>query len=309
MNTNKPLCWIAILFGLLLVLLAACQSGQSNVGTTSSTEQPPTVTPSPPQPPPTVSPTPLPKLGVDVPVRIMPLGDSITEGVCDRPDTCNVPMIQTPGTGYGIQSCSFNLNLYNRAARGYREFLFDKLIEAGVDMTYVGSVQVNEGLAHEGHSAFRTSDIDYCIQNAGWLEQAKPDMILLHVGSADAGDGGIPANASLAALRFILTHIYQRSPESTEVILAQVIPAREDSHVNFDPSKPLVNDVLTEYNAGIPAVVEEFRAMGKHVSLVDMREAIQSIDDYDEMGRHPNVVASERMAQVWFEKIMEIVGQ
>jgi lysophospholipase L1-like esterase len=241
-------------------------------------------------------------------IRIMPLGDSITEGVCDQPDTCNVPEIKTPGTGYDLESCSFNLNFYNRAARGYREFLRDKLIEVGVEMTYVGSVQVNEGLAHEGHSAFRISDIDYCIQNADWLDHAKPDMILLHVGSADAGDG-IQANVSLVGLRNLLTHIYQILPETTEVIVAQVIPAREDSHVNFDPSKPLVNDTLKEYNAGIPAIVEEFRAMGNHISLVDMRDAIQSADDYDEMGRHLTAVASERMAQVWFEKIKEILGQ
>jgi len=48
---------------------------------------------------------------------------------------------------------------------------------------------------------------------------------------------------------------------------------------------------------------------GKHVSLVDMRNTVQSPDEYDEMGAHPNPVAAERMAQVWYEKIMEIVGQ
>ena len=107
-----------------------------------------------------------------------------------------------------------------------------------------------------------------------------------------------------------MTRIYQELPETTEVIVPLLAPTREGVHIAYwDPSKPLANDLLPVYNAGVPGVVEEFRAQGKHVSLVDMRNTVQSPDEYDEMGIHPNLVAAERMAQVWFEKIMEILGQ
>jgi hypothetical protein len=110
-------------------------------------------------------------------------------------------------------------------------------------------------------------------------------------------------------LEKLLNRIYQITPKTTEVVVAQVIPTKAGVHVGLDETQPLVNDILTEYNAGIPDLVAEFSAKGMHVSLVDMRNTVQSMDEYDEIGLHPNPVASERMADVWFEKIMEILGQ
>jgi lysophospholipase L1-like esterase len=240
-------------------------------------------------------------------LRIMPLGDSITEGFCDRASNCEWPAeIKFPSDGYGVEGCYTNTTIVNPGSKGYREFLGNRLLESGIDFTYVGSVDVVAGLAHEGHSGFTISDLDYCIQNAGWLEQAKPDIILLHIGTNDAGLIQQPT-VMLTSLRALLTQIYQESPATTEVILALVIPAREGTRVDLDPSMPMANEILAEYNAGIPAVVDEFRAMGKHVSLVDMWNTVQSPQEYDQMGLHPNPVAAERMAQVWFEKIIEIL--
>jgi lysophospholipase L1-like esterase len=247
---------------------------------------------------------------VDIPLRIMPLGDGIIEGACDKTTNCIHPENMTfPRDGGGLGSCRTNWNTLNLGERGFREFLRDRLIAAGVNMTYVGSVQVTEGLAHEGHYAFTIPDLDYCIQNAKWMEQAKPDMILLYGGGVDVFLGAPPQEV-IENLKGLLTRIYQILPETTEVIVPQIFTGREGIHIQYDdPSQPLFSDLLTEYNAGIPAVVEQFRAEGKHVSLVDMRNAVQSTDEYDEGGGYPNVVASERMAQVWFEKIMEILGQ
>jgi len=287
MNTNKHLYWIALLCGLLLVLFAACQTGEP------SAENPALQA----------------KLKAGESLRIMPLGDSITEGMCDMSSNCQWPDdVRFPRDGYGKEGCAPNTNILNPGSKSYREFLRNRLTAEGVNLSYVGSVQVVDGLAHEGHSGFTIYDIDYCIQNAGWLEQAKPDMILLHIGHNDAFWGAQP-DIIISSLKKLLTRIYQILPETTEVIVAQVIPAREEFHVALDPSQPLINDILAEYNAGIPSVVEQFRGEGKHVSLVDMRNTVQSPDEYDEMGAHPNPVAAERMAQVWYEKIMEIVGQ
>ena len=121
--------------------------------------------------------------------------------------------------------------------------------------------------------------------------------------------GGFGSEEIIKDLKELLALIYQELPETTEVIVAQNIPVREGFHANWDPSKPLINDILTEYNAGIPGVVDEFRLAGKHVSYVDLWNTVQSTDEYDELGMQPNLVASERIAQVWYEKIMEIVEQ
>lgn len=261
------------------------------------------------QSPPAKQPTPPPQYFVDEPLRIMPLGDSITEGFCDRSGNCAwSDDITMPRDWHSKEACNSNTNVVNPESKGYREYLRDLLIEAGVNVTYVGSVQVVQNLAHEGHSGFTISDINYCIENADWLDKSKPDIILLLIGSNDVGLMQQP-KIMIENLEKLLTRIYQELPETTEVIVAQVIPTREGTHIDWDPSMPLTNDILAEYNAGIPVVVEEFRAGGKHVSLVDMWRTVQSSDEFDEMGLHPNLVASERMAQVWFEKIMEIVEE
>ncbi len=261
------------------------------------------------QPTPTEQLKPLPTIRVDNPLRIMPLGEAVIEGQCDRPSNCIHPAdMKFPRDGYGAEACTTGWYTLNPGERGFRGFLRDRLIAAGVNMSYVGSVQVVEGLAHEGHMGFLISDLDYCIQNAKWLEESKPDMILLDAGMLDLFYSWTPELA-IDSLRQLLTHIYQELPETTAVIVAQISPVRDVVHVNFDPAQPMLNDHIADYNARIPGLVEEFRAKGKHVSSVDLQNTIQSTDEFDQDGGHPNPVASERMAQAWFEKIMEILGQ
>ena len=309
MNTNKRFLGVIFLAAILLVSLVACQPGKTTAETPSPTQSPPTESPSPTPQPPTETPSPQPILGVEIPLRIMPLGDSNVEGFCDTSVSCNWPdKIHSPEEGYGKEGCDWALNYTNPEAKGFRGFLRDKLIAEGVEMVYVGSVNVVEGLAHEGHSGFTIFDTDYCIQNADWLEKAKPDIILLHIGSNDANQNKTP-DVIVKSLEKLLERIYEKVPETTEVIVAQVTPTRQGVHAWDDESLPLRNDILAEYNAGIPAVVEKIRAEGKHVSYVNMWNVFHSADEYDEAGFHPNPVALERMAQVWFEKIMEILAQ
>jgi lysophospholipase L1-like esterase len=257
----------------------------------------------------TTTSTPSTRLGTDVPVRIMPMGDSITEGLCDAPENCNTPDVKSPSDGSGIAACSWALNYDNPKALGYRAFLRDKLIAKGFQATYVGSVSVVNGLAHEGHSAWTISDLDYCVQNADWLQKAQPQIILLHIGTND-GKSSETLDIMVADLNQLLKHIYDKLPATTEVIVAQVIPARKDVYRDTkDTSRVLLNDFLAPYNAKIPGVVDEIRASGKHVSYVNMSGVIQSDTDFDGMGLHPNKVASERMADVWLGKIVEILEQ
>lgn len=251
---------------------------------------------------------PLPRLGVDIPVRIMPLGDSITEGLCDTLTTCYIPEIKTPTGGYGLDSCSWSLSPVNEEAVGYRAFLRDKLSAAGIKTTFIGSVSVVEGLAHEGHSGWTIKDLDYCVQNAEWLEQAKPDVILLHIGTNDMGWAHKPDQMA-ADLRLLLEHIYAHLPKSTHVIVAQVIKANSGFRTGIVALPEPANDTLAKYNALIPGVVAEFQAAENKVSLVDMWGVIQSDADLDAMGLHPNEVASERMADIWLAKIVEILGK
>jgi lysophospholipase L1-like esterase len=258
----------------------------------------PTITLTVTPPGPTITPIPTNvKLGIDIPIRIMPLGDSITEGLCDSAKNCDDRGANTPVSGGGgVGACSWNATQYNPNVASYRVFLRDQLLAKGIKITYVGSISLPDGQAHEGHSGFTISDLDFCIQNAGWLYQAQPNMILLHIGTNDVWDTGLAKAPDKLSL--LLEHIYAQLPETTYVIVAQIIPMNSDATGE--------NGQLAQYNAKIPAVVDRFRKQGKNVFSVDMWGAIQSNADlYD--GLHPAPAALERMATIWYNKIVEIL--
>ncbi len=247
------------------------------------------------------------QLGVDIALRIMPLGDSITEGLCDTTATCYVPGIRRPVDPSNPAACDWSLNALNPKAVGYRAFLRDKLAAAGIKTSFVGSVDVVGDLAHEGHSGWTIGDLDFCVQNANWLEESQPDIILLHIGTNDMGWAHTP-DEMLEDLRLLLEHIYAHAPK-THVIVAQVMSVTSNLRSFYVTLPELGNETLAKYNAGIPDVVAEFQKAGFKVSLVDMTEVIESDADFDAMGLHPTGEATARMADVWLAKLTEILAQ
>ena len=129
-------------------------------------------------------------------VRIMPLGDSITQG------------------GY---------------TAGYRPELASLLKAAGYSTEFVGSQQ--NGLpdfadrGHEGHPGFLIGDVS--AQAATWVEAAKPDVVLLLIGTNDALRSPDPKH-SLDRLATLVAKI-ERSAPHAHVLVSSVIP-------NADPA-------------------------------------------------------------------------
>ncbi|MBW1798142.1 MAG: hypothetical protein JRJ21_07025 [Deltaproteobacteria bacterium] len=104
--------------------------------------------------------------------RIMPLGDSITEG--------------------------FNSGELDPDRQvSYRKALWDKLIAAGYDVDFVGSLDSGSALFadpdHEGHNGWTDDEIvngrPITEPDAGkldeWLNDRRPDIVLLHIGTND----------------------------------------------------------------------------------------------------------------------------
>ncbi|WP_433074449.1 cellulose binding domain-containing protein [Dactylosporangium sp. CA-052675] len=125
-------------------------------------------------------------------VRVMPLGDSITEGT------------QVPG--------------------GYRIGLWQRVNAGGYRVDFVGS-QFNGPAAlgdhdHEGHPGWRIDQIDANI--AGWLRTSDPHTVLLHIGTNDVLQnynlGGAPGRLST-----LIDHITAGAP-TAEVFVATIIP-------------------------------------------------------------------------------------
>ncbi|BEL04587.1 SGNH/GDSL hydrolase family protein [Actinoplanes sichuanensis] len=124
--------------------------------------------------------------------RVMPLGDSITEGT------------QIPG--------------------GYRIGLWQRLVAAGYRTDFVGS-QFNGPAAlgdhdHQGHPGWRIDQIDANV--AGWLRATTPRTVLLHIGTNDIlqnyNVSGAPSRLSALIDRITAT------VPSADVFVATIIP-------------------------------------------------------------------------------------
>jgi lysophospholipase L1-like esterase len=125
-------------------------------------------------------------------VRVMPLGDSITEGT------------QVPG--------------------GYRIGLWQRLSAGGYRVDFVGT-QFNGPAAlgdhdHEGHPGWRIDQIDANV--TGWLQSANPRTVLLHIGTNDVLQNfdlpGAPGRLSA-----LIDHITTTAP-TADVFVATIIP-------------------------------------------------------------------------------------
>lgn len=124
--------------------------------------------------------------------RIMPLGDSITDGDL------------VPG-GYRI-------NLWNALAAGHYPVDF-------VGSQSNGPAELGDH-DHEGHSGWRIDQIDASV--GGWLAAASPNTVLLQIGTNDINQNYDPANAP-ARLSALIDHILAAAP-GVELFVATVTP-------------------------------------------------------------------------------------
>jgi lysophospholipase L1-like esterase len=125
-------------------------------------------------------------------VRVMPLGDSITDGL-------NVP-------------------------GGYRIDLWRQLVAGRYTVDFVGSQFNGPGSLgdhdHEGHSGWRIDQIDASVVN--WLRSTTPRTVLLHIGTNDIAQNRDLANAP-ARLAALIDKITNNAPDA-EVFVATIVP-------------------------------------------------------------------------------------
>lgn len=134
------------------------------------------------------------------PVRIMPLGDSITQG--------------------------------NTQQDSYRRPLWHLLREAGYSVNFIGSEAGNFtgqapnpdfDMENEGHYGWKITDVLPKLD--GWLQAHVPDVVLLHLGTNDNGHS--KPDEILANLEQVIVKIRAANPKAT-VVLAQVMTAWGD---------------------------------------------------------------------------------
>ena len=205
------------------------------------------------------------------PVRILPLGDSITQA--------------------------------DKSHNSYRRPLWHMLKESGYDIDFVGSLTKNHlggppnpdfDLNHEGHWGWRADEIIkgrfFRGRLSKWLKKYTPDIVLMHLGTNDVLQGK-SISSTLDELQLIIDILRVENPNVT-ILIAKLIPL-------YDPAG---NILINRLNEEIPRLVSVKDSPESRVLAVDHNSNFDAKEDtYD--GAHPNPVGEMKMAQKWFDII------
>jgi lysophospholipase L1-like esterase len=207
--------------------------------------------------------------------RIMPLGDSITQG----------------GQGYA----------------SYRYELWFDLLGAGYSVDFVGRRDFTNGgdpvltwypeylttfdRDHEGYWGWRTDEIATIVLAA--TTAAQPEIVLIHLGTNDIGQMGaagvVNADANLRAIIGIVRAVV---PDVT-ILLAQVIPIGPGTSY-FDNA-----DQVDPLNTYIAAIAADSTTSSSPVIVVDQNSGFDLGTMMQNDGLHPNLLGEAEMASVW----------
>lgn len=210
---------------------------------------------------------------------IMPLGDSITDGVGST------------------------------AGGGYRVELFHDALQANQALTFVGSATDPNGPAmvdgttfprnHEGHPGYTIDDSATTSGISPLVDQAiaanHPHIILLMIGTNDVNRDIDVANAP-ARLGALLDRMSNDAPNALMVV-AKITPTPDDG----------ANSIIQTYNNAIAGIVQLRAENGKHVTMVDMYAAFTARANYETALMndflHPNDAGYVVMGDVWYAAI------
>ena len=202
------------------------------------------------------------------PIKIMPIGDSITYG-----------------QGWDPQG-------------GYRAVLREKLVTADYDVDYVGTQSANPGplaqsgdVQHEGHPGWTVERVTSALPE--WFAKVDaPHVILLKIGTNNCNNNH---DTVMTQLRALLDEIKRLQP-SAHVICATIIPFLNGTEVGS-------NDVwVQDHNALVRAEVASRAQAGDRISLADIYPVVSPTEGMND-DRHPNETGYRAMADVWFDAI------
>lgn len=216
-------------------------------------------------------------LAKNVPARIVPIGDSITEG-------------KFVSSG------------------GYRKLLQDMLKKAGYTVTFVGKKDNGEpanatgfsvGLSNPNHEGYGSFRIDTIMDGGGaeghsapaieaTLDADKPDVILMMLGTNDLIQQ-YKLTDILSRLDRLVGRVFAHAPK-VKLVLAAPTPMAGERRASTDV-----------YGSGVSLIVSKYKALGDAITFVDMDNALKVTDLGD--GIHPTAIGYAKMANVWFQAL------
>lgn len=214
------------------------------------------------------------------PLKIMPLGDSITYGVIGNND---------------------------KESGGYRTKLWNKFTADGLPVEFVGSLSNGpDNLSsknHEGHPKWKIEQIAALVN--GCLSTYQPDLILLMIGTNDTRGNSL--RRMIRELRALIDQITAQLPDA-QLLVASIPPI----HPAMKPALQVLRALY--FNAAIPGIVNSKVAQGKKVTFVDMRDL--TVNDLTastspglDNGLHPNAQGYCKIASFWHDAVLKVISK
>jgi len=175
------------------------------------------------------------------PIRIMPLGDSITYG--------------SPVNG------------------GYRAPLEHLLAEEGLNTEFVGSVNGNSSgmtsTQHEGHGGYTVLGIQN-LTVASRISTYQPDVVLLMIGTNDMSQSNTFAADQFDTLIGTIEDVILENGERTKLIVAQIVPRRSNNTTTIAYNLEVARIVGEYQDLGYPvSLVDMYSALDPALDLAD----------------------------------------
>ncbi|MFJ5730490.1 GDSL-type esterase/lipase family protein [Streptomyces paradoxus] len=202
------------------------------------------------------------------PVRVMPLGDSIT----------------------GSPGC-------------WRAVLWNRLVAGGYkDIDFVGTLpppgcgQAHDG-DNEGHGGELVTNVADQNLLPGRLASTRPDIVVMHFGTNDVWSSIAP-DRILAAYTKLVAQMRASNPDM-RILVAQLIP--------MNPSScPGCAQRVVDFNARIPGWARAAGTDRSPVTVVDQWTGFSTAaDTYD--GVHPNASGDGKIAARWFPALSAVL--
>lgn len=211
-----------------------------------------------------------PALSAVTPLRIMPLGDSITGG---------------PGC--------------------WRALLWDRLQRTGfTNIDFVGTLPGGGcSVAHdgdnEGHGGFQATGIANQNQLPAWLAATRPDIVLMHLGTNDIW-GNIPAATILAAYGTLVDQMRASNP-NMKILVAKIIPMTPNGCTWCPPGVSALNSAIPGWAAGKATAQSP-------ITVVDQFTGFDSVADTNGDGVHPDDSGFQKMSDRWYPALIPLLG-
>ncbi|MBD3615426.1 MAG: hypothetical protein HUJ22_02555 [Gracilimonas sp.] len=202
-------------------------------------------------------------------VKIMPLGDSITE------------------------------------AFGYRLPLWNMLTGNGYSIDYVGSQsEAHPDLPdtdHEGHGGWTIDDISAEVN--GWLLTYQPDVVLLMIGTNDiAWWTSLSANQIADKHAHLVDQISNNISPEAWILVGSIPPQSSEivAPINIDRSQ-----LTIDFNQGVKERMQQRIDAGRNIIFVDIHSQLTLAHLAD--GIHPNEEGYKIIAETWYEALLPVL--